>query len=242
MLFSKSILASIWILLAAITSASGSKVEPLYEWQFSDPSGTPLSKSQGLKNAEWSADFSDSFADGEGHYRLNRRPGNVSNAFVEIEPITAHGLDHVWLIVEIAGWHFTGSKATETMRVGFVDKAHERRPFVTAQINLQRTAEDQVVVTGEGFGKGAEDSASMPAFTSTQSEPVTFVLELDKGKDRFKLHYRLADGPFIPLGSGEISPDRNGNYLRLGFSGRFDGSGEEFLIDRISVTDKNPIR
>lgn len=230
------------LLFLSLSSLYATK--PLYEWNFEEFNGTELSKAKntGSVDGKWSDDFSESYSDGNGNYLIGRMPGETSNVFIEIDPITSSSVPgRVWLILEVAGWNFAGETANETLRIGFADKEHDRRPSVAAQIRFGRTDANKVSITGEGFGDKAKRTEEVTAFVANQSEPVTFVLEVDKQKERFELHYRLGDGPYIFLGEGKMDPERNANFLRFGLSGHFGAEGEFLKIDRIAVTELNPI-
>lgn len=229
-----------FISLLAILAVSGSSASPLFEWRFEDPVGTPLSQAanSGIAEENWEADFLDTLTDGQGNLLVRRTPDGPANSFVGLRSLLP---PVVWVVAEIEGWHFAGSSATETLRLGLAHHPHESHPSVLAQLRLERVAADAVVIAAEGFGDGATATLDFPIFSSIQTEPVTFVLEVNQPQLTFKLHYRVSNGPFLFLGEGSISPDREARFLRFGLTGHFGASGESLSISRIAYLAENPL-
>ena len=48
-------------------------------------------------------------------------------------------------------------------------------------------------------------------------------------------------GLLLSLGTGDVAPARNGNSVRFVANNSFAGAGEFFDVDRIYLTDMNPI-
>jgi hypothetical protein len=231
-------------LIASLALLAPATADVLYEWNFDDPSGTSLSEatSSGKIDAQWNLDFDDSVTNGDGQLIVRRTPDGVANAYVTIDSKAERAIQNeIWMLVEIDGWEFSGKSASETMRLGVAHITDEERPHVLAQINLERTDSNQVSVSAESFGDGSISVPPLPIFGKEQTEPVTFVLHIDKGANKFTLHYRMGDGPYLYLGNGATSPEREIRFLRLGFSGYFNASSEQFAINRIAYLSHDPM-
>jgi len=227
--------------LAALTPAGA---DVLYEWNFDDPSGTSLSEaaSSGKIEAQWNLDFDDSVTNGDGQLIVRRTPDGTANAFVTISPKAERAIgNEIWMQVEIDGWAFSGKSASETMRLGIAHITDEERPHVLAQLTLERTDSNQVSVSAESFGEGATPMSALPIFGREQKEPVTFVLNINKESDTFTLRYQIGEGPYLYLGKGTTSPEREMRFLRLGFTGYFNASTEQFAINRIAYLSHDPM-
>ena len=218
------------------------QAETLYEWKFDDPSQALLSdtESSGKFGPSWDGDFDRSTTNGQGQFSVGRTPGGIANTFVDVSTDRIPK-DEIWAILEIAEWNLSGKSASETVRLGFVDKSDEEKPHVLAQINLSRTGPNEVSVCGESFGIGSESMEPLPIFGASQTEPLMIALQYLPQEHTFTLYYRVADGPFLYLGKGKTSPDRQINYLRFGLSGYFNASDEEFAIERIAFQENSPL-
>ena len=212
----------------------------LYEWEFDDPTGTVIGNAanSGSRAGSWEPSLTDTFTTGDGFLSVRRTPDGPANAYI---PLLKDLPDKVWVLVTLEGWNFGGSSARETLRIGLADQTHEMSPHVFAQIRFERVDANAVAVAAEGFGDLSESTPDLPLFPADQTEPVTFVLEMDRENESFVLHYRAGTGPFLFLGEGRISPTRQPNFLRFGVTGHLGASGEELRIDRIALLDENPL-
>jgi len=230
--------------LLLILAAQATAAKPLMEWRFDDPSGTPTSElaNTGRLPGAWNGDLENTFTNGEGHLVVRRTPQSAANVFVPVVlPAGTQLPGDLWILVDVAGWNFRGNVANETMRVGFSHTRHAERPSVVAQIRLGRVGADQVSVAAEGFGEGAEETTDLPLFRAEQVTPLTLVLHVNRAENTFTLNLRQQEGGAVMfLGSGAISPDREIQFVRLGFTGHF-GAREEFLhLSRVAVLTENP--
>ncbi|MBC2601887.1 hypothetical protein [Puniceicoccus vermicola] len=227
--------------LLGLLLAGSTQAEILYEWNFEDPEGTFLTsvESSGEFQNPWDGAFDRSSTDGEGFFEIGRTPGGIANAYIDVSD-DGFGIDPLWVVLEIQEWSFSGKSASETLRLGVVDSPDEERPHVLAQIRLERTGANEVSVLGESFGDGAVSMDPLPVFGAVQEVPVTLAMKIDQADQLFELYYQVADGPFLFLGKGKTSPDREINYLRFGLSGYFNASDEIFSIDRIAFQTSPP--
>lgn len=155
-----------------------------------------------------------------------------------------------WIVLRAAGWRLEGGEPNERLRFGFAsrpDSAYQTAAFVVA-----RHGPDRVALGGEAFGKGGENVEPTALLPARQTEPVTFVIELDKiarnsnegdAGGVYRLFYRVGDrGPFKQAKTaGRVRRLRNGAALHLGVSGEFGDDGEYFDIDRLYYTTANPL-
>jgi hypothetical protein len=240
-MISKRLTTLLFSTLSAIIPLSA---EVLYEWNFNDSEGTSLSEaiSSGTIKAQWSLDFDDSIANGDGQLIVRRTPDGVANAYVPLTPKASRAFENeIWLQVEIDEWQFKGKSTSETMRLGLAHIPDEERPHVLAQINLQRTDSNEVSISAESFGELSQSMQALPIFGSAQNEPVTFVLHIDKKSNSYTLYYHIGEGPYLYLGKGKTSPEREARYLRLGFSGYFNATNEKLSINRIAYLNHDPM-
>tara|TARA_R100000027_G_scaffold58155_1_gene48005 strand:+ start:22260 stop:22988 length:729 start_codon:yes stop_codon:yes gene_type:complete len=226
--------------LAAILGSVHAEV--LYEWNFEDSPQTYLSsaESSGSIEAAWDGDFDRSAANGSGQFVVGRTPGGIANTYVAV-PSSKIDAEEIWAILELSEWNLVGKSASETIRFGVADIADDERPHVLAQINLSRTGPNEVSVFGESFGKSSESMEPLPMFGANQKEPVMLALQILPEENTFSLYYKAGSGPFLFLGKGKTSPEREINYLRLGLSGYFNASDEIFAIERIAFQTHSPV-
>ncbi|MDQ8208492.1 hypothetical protein QEH52_13290 [Coraliomargarita sp. SDUM461003] len=232
------------IFLSTFAALAPMCADVLYEWNFDDLPSTNLTQtdSNGKIKADWNLDFDDTMTNGFGQLIVRRTPDGAANTYVPISAKAYREIaDEVWIQADIDGWHFKGKSASETMRLGIVHITDEERPHVLAQIILERTDSHQVSIAAEAFGEASKSMAALPIFDSEQNDAVSFVLYVNKKSNTFKLHYRIDEGPYLYLGEGTTSPDREIRYLRLGFSGYFNASDEALRINRIAYLSHNPI-
>jgi hypothetical protein len=220
------------------------QAETLYEWTFDEAAGTQLSETtnSGTFPGTWDADFERTATSGSGALIVRRSPDTTANAYVPIEPPAGQSLpDKFWVVVELGGWLFAGNLTTETMRVGIVNSPRDLNPFVYAQIRFGRNDYGQTYVLAESFGSNESITEEYTGFESAQNEKVTLVLEFDRSENRFALYSRFEEQPFVSIGEGSLSPERDAFHLRLGFSGHFAASSEFLSIERIALVTDNPV-
>jgi hypothetical protein len=233
-----------FLLISTFAALAPLSAEVLYEWNFNDSQGTTLSEaaSSGQIKAQWSLNFDDTVTNGDGQLIVRRTPEGVANAYVPLTPKASRAVeDEIWMQVEIDGWQFKGKSASETMRVGVAHITDEERPHVLAQITLERTDTNEVSVSAESFGEHSVSMPALPIFGNEQSEAITFVLHINKKSDTFTLHYQVGKGPYLYLGNGSTSPERDIRFLRLGFSGYFNATNEQLSINRIAYLNHDPM-
>lgn len=82
------------------------------------------------------------------------------------------------------------------------------------------------------------ETVDMPASVSGK---VVFALKLDKSSNAYEVTYLPPGGTsFISLGTGKVSPARNGAALRINVNGSFSRRGEFLDISRIYLSTTPP--
>lgn len=202
-------------------------------WTFDDPGGTTLDQAESAAAATWSGNFETSGTTGDGAYRLTRGAGTTANAFaaLDVDPDADVTVSYV-----LRSWNLRGRTVSETLRLGFVDKPHESRPHVLCQFKLERTAADELTVGVEAFGEGSGDVAETITLDAASDELLTLMLEYDASADRYDAFYALGDREPTRLGGADTSPERGPKFLRIGATGSINATGEEVLIESVTVS------
>lgn len=235
-------------------STSGQHEPTAIDFAFEDSAGTRLAATTNSAGEfAWNGGFSDS-AVVDGVFRIRRNDSSAINRYIDVTPtvrvrgqsITYRG----YLVAEIKGWNLKGKTLGEQVRFGFTSQSENN--YQTAAMRLQRTADDQVTLTGIAFGDGSGPIATGTTFPAHQDRPVTLVLALDKVKGNpdegesggeYQVFYRIDGEPsFHSLGpAGKLRRARNGNEVHLRTAGLLGAEGEYFDIDRIYYTTSNPV-
>ena len=235
-------------------STSGQHEPTAIDFAFEDSAGTHLAATaNSASKFAWNGGFSDS-AVVDGVFRIRRNDSSAINRYIEVTPtvrvrgpsITYRG----YLVAEIKGWNLKGKTLGEQVRFGFTSQSENN--YQTAAMRLERTADDQVTLTGIAFGDGSGPIATDTKFPANQDRPVTLVLALDKVKGNpdegesggeYQVFYRIDGEPsFHSLGpAGKLRRARNGNEVHLRTAGLLGAEGEYFDIDRIYYTTSDPV-
>ena len=188
-----------------------------------------------------------------GVYRIQKStaigtPNGFGTNYLDIANVTS---GQVWLVAEIDGWFFASGTADpadfdpsqpEEIRFDFLnnDGNSQGGSTVTAEVEIQRdAATGGIEILGAALGSGTPVSAQ--PLSLSQTDPFTVVLGLDKTANTYAIHTKNGGGPFSLLGSGLVDPGRDGNSVRFVANNSFAGAGEFFDVNRIYLTDVNPI-
>lgn len=226
------------------------------DFQFGEVSGTVITSAVNSANApntflSQNTATAQSAMNGAGSFRINKQTvtGQVGNTF----DIANVSTGKVWLVADIAGWLYTatGSATLERVRFAFLDNTDPvaaNSSTITAEMNIDRLADNSLVLSGEAGGVGAVNTAADLTLSLTRSTNLTIVLELDKTADQYSIYYKEGANPYAQLGTAAAlgastlnSGNRDGNSVRFAFTGQFGDVGEFFDVDRIYVTNENPI-
>ena len=245
---------TLFLISFAVTLSAQSACSAIIEdFNFNEAtSGTLLGAAVNSANAgnNWlvHANTVESAETGAGVFRILKQTltGQASNA-LEIANITS---GKAWLVVDIAGWNYTAttSSPSERMRFAFMDNdpASTGGSTVTAEMDIDRVG-GALALRGEAIGTGATNPlASTYALPLVQSSPITIALELDKNLNKYNVLYKDGANPWGSLGAGNLGERsagviREGRSIRFAFTGTFGDVGELFDIDRIYLTDVNPV-
>ena len=228
------------------------------DFRFDDADGTRLADTANAAGeAKWDGGLTDcSVLDGR--FRIRRNSTKAVNRYVDIEPDVRVGADtdgksgntRGWIVLEVSGWNLQGKTPNELIRFGFTSQP--AKSLQTAAFVIARADSEKLALSGQAFGEGSGPVESEVTLPAEQSQPVTFIIELDKAANNqgkgdsggvYRLYYRVgADGPFQRIGGdGQVRRLRNGNYLHLRVEGYFGARREFFDIDRLYFTTRNPI-
>ncbi len=246
---SRCILNLCLVAVVVVTCARSVEATVLQDFTFSEPNGTLLG------DAENSADPGNSWTVSantvessilNGNFRIQKQSiASLASNYIDIANVTN---TKAWLVADIAGWDFTETAAGEDVRFAFLDNDTDppSGSTITSQMRILRSGA-ALALEGTALGTGAVNISGTYALPLVQSNPFTMVLELDKTNDQYSVYYKDGANPFAVLGTESIgastlhSGDRDGNSIRFGFTGTFGDIGEYFDVDRIYLTDTNPI-
>jgi len=241
---------AISLTLAAMLFSLKATAAIIEDFRFNEASGTLLGSAVNSVNASntWLVHAStvESAETGSGTYRIQKQSisTQASNA-LEIANITT---GKVWLVVDIAGWLYTATSTSERMRFAFLDNdpASTSGSTVTAEMDIDRSG-NALALRGEALGTGSTNPlATSYALPLSQTNPITIALELDKTLNKYNVHYKDGANPWGSLGAGNLGERsvgviREGRSIRFAFTGTFGDVGEFFDIDRIYLTDVDPV-
>ncbi len=222
---------------------AGALMTNLEDFPFDDANGTALPDAANVANPgnQWTDDSdTTNTAVADGVLRIQKDNDGFGTHFLQIDNIDS---GTAWIVAEIAGWNFTDFNADEReeLRFNFLDNdTGTSGSTVTAQMQLERVDESTIRLEGSALGAGT-DIAGTFDFAPTRNDPLTLVLELDKTNNQYQVYYKEAAGPFVSLGTADVDPDRDGNSLRMVINNGFGGEGEFLDLDRVYLTNVNPI-
>jgi hypothetical protein len=245
-------------LLAVVASLAGTTAPAaiLEDFQFGDANGTVLTSAVNSINAgnAWlSQNTAINAGVQSGSFRIQKGGeatpvgGQVSNS-LEIANVTSGKL---WLVADIAGWLYTETPSPTSERVRFAfldnDPPAAGSSTVTAGVNIDRAANNNLTITGEAGGTGSTATIAGTAdLARTRNTALRIVLEVDATADTYTISWKDGAGPYqsLPvsqLGERSAGVDREPRSVRFAFTGSFNDTGEFVDVDRIFVTNTNPI-
>ncbi len=223
----------------------------LEDFQFNDPLFTLLGSAANSANPgnNWNedvADMTNSNVQG-GLYVIKKNNDNFGTNFLDIANVTS---SKIWLVVETGSWHFSSivgpaefdAAEPEEIRFDFLDNDGNNQggSTVTAEMEIERVANGGIVIQGTALGGGGSITAQPLPLTNTSL--FTMVLALDKAANTYEIFTKVGAGSFTSIGpAAAVSPTRNANSVRFVANNNFGGTGEHFHIDRIYITNHNPI-
>lgn len=196
-----------------------------------------------------------------GVFDIRKANNNFAEQFLQIEDINPGTTGSRYIVVEMAGWDIRAANASnqpEQIRFGFLDDdtVTPGDNAITAQVQISSRdlgSGATLQLEGSALGTGATNLGSAVELNTVQTAPFIMVLELDKTNNKYEVFYKDGTNPSQSLAQGNVSPDRDGNSIRFVANWNFgssslDGNGdpvpdldEFFAIERIAVTDTNPL-
>ena len=231
-------------------------------FEFNDANFSELHQAANTANPGnyWSTDIgllTDSFVI-SGDYQVSKFNDYFAASYLQIDNVDPNTSGSRFIVVEVSGWQFEGFDPgdpndpndianPEQIRFGFIDEdTGTSGNSVVAQMQITRDVSTgstgNMLIEGGALGTGARSLSSVDTLGTVQTDPFTMVLELDKSSDTYEVFYKNGTNPSQSLGIGTVAPDRNGNSVRFVVNNNFGSTlDEKFLIDRIALTDTNPL-
>jgi hypothetical protein len=241
-------------LLLSLAQVSVCQAGVLEDFPFNDSNGTLLADAANSVplGGTWNEDTTDmdNSSVQNGVYRIQKSsavtPSGFGTNFLDIANITS---GKAWLVAEMAGWHFSSivganefdATQFEEIRFDFLDNDGDAQggSTITAEVEIERVAGGGVEIHGDALGTGGSIAAQ--SLSLSQGNPFTVVLALDKDANSYEIFTKNGAGPFTSLGFAAVDAARNGNSIRFVANNSFAGTGEFFDIDRIYLTDVDPV-
>jgi hypothetical protein len=245
-----------FLLAGAAAASSAAQAAILEDFTFSEANGTVITSAANSVNAGngWlSQNTAINASVQNGSFRIQKGgestpvTGQVGNTF-DMATVTS---GKVWLVADIAGWSYTETPSATSERVRFAfldnDVPAANSSTITAEVNIDRLPNNNLTITGDAGGTGSTATiAGGPDLPRTRNTPLRLVLEVDATADNYTIFYKAGASPFATLGTGNLGERSAGvirepRSVRFAFTGTFSEAGEFFDVDRVFVTNTNPI-
>jgi len=238
-----------YLLLAMITLfcyAPALRAAVIEDFLFDAPAGTLLENT--VNNAGtghmWDADQdADDFAgvatNGSGQLNASIKDNDdFATTYVDLDPDISSG--SLYGVIELT-YDFDpntlNTAENEEIRLSLI-QFDPRSTFVTAEVEIERTDNNDVVIFGNGVGTGSVDTPE-DTLGLTQSDKMIAVIAAGLDNDRMEVHYSLdAGASFTTISGGMLDPSRGVASMRLVLNN--DLSDDNVLLDRVYLTDMNP--
>ena len=246
-----------WLVLlgaaAVLTFPSMTRAIDLEAFEFNDAAGTTLVGAANSVNPAnvWVEDPGMAPSDIRGGvYNILKGTLVLESNFLQIGNISS---GNRYLVARMSNWDFENFDATrlEEFRLAFLnDDTGTSGSTITAQMSIRRNAAGNVEIAGDALGTGSTNLPAPATVATIQASPFTAVLEINKTSNTYKVYYKDGTNPTQVVGMGALAPTRSGNSLRMAVNNDFsafnsnypsDPPFEVFAVDRIAVTDTNPL-
>jgi hypothetical protein len=247
------------VLAGALFAGGAVRAGIIEDFPFSDDNGTVITAADNVANPgnNWlSQNTAINAGVLNGSFRIQKGgeatpvTGQVGNT-LDIANITS---GKAWLVAHLAGWSYTAtaSSPSERVRFGFLDNDPPTAggSTITAEATIDRGG-GALQLNGGALGVGSTNVAGSYNLPLVQSNPFKIALELDKTANTYTVHYKDGSNPWATLGSGIVGDDnssapasgtlRIGGSIRFAFTGSYNAAGEFVDVDRIYVTNMNPV-
>jgi PEP-CTERM motif len=244
--------ASLCAALGSLTLQAPVLALDFESFEFNDSAGTPLGSAANTANPGnlWVEGTGMAPSDvRNGVYNVVKGADGLVSNYLQIDNITSGSR---YLVARMSGWDFYQNPGdpSEEFRLAFLnDDTGTSGATITAQVNIRREAGgENIVMVGSALGDGSASIAGAPVLNTTQTNPFTVVLELNKTSNNYKVFYQDGTNATQVLGLGALAPSREGNSLRLAVNNNFGNFSQDypvdyfevFSVDRIVLTDTNP--
>jgi len=223
----------------------------LESFEFNESQFTELDSAANTANPgnNWSIDvndLTDSFMDGAGNYKIAKFNDLFADNFLQIDDVTSATVGSRFIVAEMSGWEFFDSVPGEGEEIRFAfleDTTGTSGSTVAAEVRIDRNTDTEAIeLRGLAVGAGSNNISNRATLNTAQSNSFTMVLEMNKTSDTYEIFYKDGSNPSQSLGTGSVSPGRNGNSMRFVINNNFGSTIDEFLsIDRVALTDANPL-
>jgi hypothetical protein len=243
-------------LVLGLVLGGAARAAILQDFQFNDANGTVITAAANSINPTnlWlSQNTAINASVQSGSFRIQKGgegtpvTGQVGNT-LDI-PTVASG--RIWLVADIAGWSYTETPSSPSERVRFAfldnDVPAANSSTITAELQIDRLPNNNLTITGDAGGTGSTatitSTADMPRSRNT---PLRLVLGVNADADTYTISYKDGAAPYVHLAPGTLGERsagvlREARSVRFAFTGTFSETGEFVNVDRIFVTDTNPI-
>ena len=215
------------------------------EFLFDDPNGTAIENAVNNANP---GSFFDVDADNAGVVtnglgQLNASLKNNDDFGTNYVDVTAITTGTVYGVIELT-WDFQSvlnPSENEAIRLTLVN-ADPRSTQVTAEVQINRSDSDVIVIDGAADGTGSSDllQTTLNGGSLTQSDTFVGVVAADLDNDTYEILYSTDDyATFQSAGTGSISPSRGVESLRMVLNNNL--FNDNVLIDRVYLTDVSPV-
>ncbi len=228
----------------------------LEAFEFNDATGTELSNAvNSMTGNQWTTSLvggvpsmlpSDVRA---GNYRVIKDFDGLAENWLQMDNVSS---GQIYLVARMSSWAFRQALPTdpnEEIRFGFLNEdTGTSGNTITAEMQIRRNTAGDIELFGRALGTGASAIANTAPLPIDQVNPFTAVLEVDFNSNGYKVFYKDGANPSQLLGQGAIAPTRAANSVRFAANNNFGSTNffptvidEQFNIDRIAVSDTNPL-
>lgn len=234
-------LAMLGIAAASLLQSPYAKAQSilLHDFQFGETAGTDILNLTDSAGTAFFREVDDDntavVTNGLGQLDLSAKNNNnfgSNNLFDLTTPLT-EGL--VFGVLE-ATWDFQSTLDTnenEQFRLSLINSGNS---FVTAEVEIERTDDDVLVIGGQAVGTGASATpiATLNEGSLTQNDNFVAIVQADLTADTYEVFYSSDNfGSFTSVGTGTIDPTRGATSVRLVMNNDF--SDDNLLIDRVRI-------
>lgn len=229
--------------IAIFVIAPSARAAILEDFQFNDPAGTLIENAVNSAGTghmfDVDSDLDGVTTNGMGQYNASLKSNTAfGSTYVNLDPDIATG--SLYGVIELT-YDFDpmtlDPTENEEIRLSLI-RDDPRATFVTAEVEIERTDANDVIIFGNAIGDGSVDT-STDILGLTQSEILVGVVAVNLDSDLLQVHYSLdAAASFTSLTDGTLDPTRGVASMRLVLNN--DLSQDSVLLHRVYLSDTNP--